>query len=53
MRVVVDAGVAVKWDLEEDHAAPARRLLDATADAAVTTPDEKDRHSPCDRRRTA
>lgn len=30
MRVVVDASVAVKWYLEEDHTTPARRLLDGT-----------------------
>ena len=35
MRVVVDASVAVKWYLEEDHAAPARRLLDGTYELIV------------------
>ena len=30
MRVVVDASVAVKWYLEEDHADTARGLLDGT-----------------------
>jgi len=35
MRAVVDASVAVKWYLEEDHAAPARRLLDGTYELIV------------------
>lgn len=35
MRLVVDASVAVKWYLEEDHAAPARRLLDGAYELIV------------------
>jgi len=35
MCVVVDASVSVKRDLEQDHVAPARRLLEVTADATA------------------
>jgi predicted nucleic acid-binding protein len=35
MRVVVDASVAVKWYLEEDHADTARGLLDGTYELIV------------------